>query len=124
MTTMWTKLLLLADEVAPAAKGGAGAKGAPQEPDLLITMMPLIGIGIFFYFIMIRPQTREQKRKRDLLSALKKNDQVVTIGGIIGTVASVAADSQEVTLKVDENTRIKVLRSSIQGLVNDKTENT
>ena len=124
MTTMWTKLLLLADEVAPAAKGGAGAKGAPQEPDLLITMMPLIGIGIFFYFIMIRPQTLDQKRKRDLLSALKKNDQVVTIGGIIGTVTSVAADSQEVTLKVDENTRIKVLRSSIQGLVNDKTENT
>jgi len=122
--TLWTKLLLLADEAAPAGKavpGGQGEAPAPA-PDLFVTMMPLIGIGFLFYFLLIRPQGREQKRKQQLLGSLKKNDQVVTIGGIIGTIASVSDESREVTLKVDDNTRIKVLRSSIQGLLNDKEE--
>ena len=55
----------------------------------------------------------------DLLKSLKKNDRVVTIGGIIGTVANVTPDGKEVTLKVDDNTRLKMLRSSIQTVLRD-----
>ena len=66
---------------------------------------------------MIRPQRNEQKRHQELLGSLKKNDQVQTVGGIIGTVVTVSDDY--VTIKVDDNTRLKIRRSSIQGLVTE-----
>ena len=90
--------------------------------NVMLNMLPFLLMFVVMYFLLIRPQGREQKRKQQLLGSLKKNDQVVTIGGIIGTIASVSEESREVTLKVDDNTRIKVQRSSIQGLLNDKEE--
>jgi preprotein translocase subunit YajC len=57
-----------------------------------------------------------------MLSALKKNDRVVTIGGMIGTVANITPDGQEVTLKVDDNTRIRMIRSSIQRVLSGDGE--
>ena len=69
----------------------------------------------------MRPQMKAQKEKRqkheDLLANLKKNDRVVTIGGIIGTVAEVT--DERVTLKVDDSTRMKFTRNSIQDVVTD-----
>lgn len=109
-------------EGAPAAGDGAGA--AKQPPSPLQSLIPMIGIGVFFYLIVMRPQLKAQKDKRkqheDLMANLKKNDKVVTIGGIIGTVAEVTDD--RVTLKIDDNTRMKLTRSSIQELVGDKKE--
>lgn len=83
---------------------------------------PMIIIAVLWYFLLFRPQRREQAKKEQMLSALKKNDRVITIGGIIGTVANISADGREVTLKVDDNTRIKFLRSSIQGVMKDEAE--
>jgi preprotein translocase subunit YajC len=60
-----------------------------------------------------------------MLTALKKNDKVVTIGGIVGTVANISVDDQKVevvTLKVDDNTRIKFIRSSIQRVLTSEGE--
>lgn len=71
---------------------------------------------------MIRPQSREKAKRQELLNALKKNDKIVTIGGILGTIASVSPDSDEVTIKVDENTRLRILRSSIQRVVTTESE--
>ena len=97
--------LLAADE-KPAANG-------------LDFMMfaPFVAIAIIFYFLLIRPQRREQASREAMLSALKKNDKVVTIGGVIGSVSNISPDGQEVTLKVDDNTRMKFVRSSIQRVV-------
>ena len=101
----------------------AAEEGKKQSVDPLTPLLfPLLVIGFLWYFLLFRPQKRDRLRREDVLKALKKNDRVVTIGGIIGTIASVSQDGQDVTLKVDDNTRIRMLRSSIQGPYKEKEE--
>ncbi|RIK66120.1 MAG: preprotein translocase subunit YajC [Planctomycetota bacterium] len=90
---------------------------APPQPGLESMLMPLVVIGLIMYFLMIRPQSKERKKREEMLNAVKKNDRVVTIGGIMGTVLSIKDD--EITLKVDEssNTKITFLRSAIQRVI-------
>jgi len=107
-----TTAVIAADDEKPAPAPGAG-----QGADPFQLLIPIVGIAILFYFMLIRPQRREQSKREAMLSALKKNDRVVTIGGIMGSVANISSDGQEVTLKVDDNTRIKFIRSSIQRVV-------
>ena len=88
----------------------------------IMNMLPFfLAVGFLFYFMIIRPQKREKKRRESLLQALKKNDRVVTIGGIIGVVTSVSAEGKEVSLKIDEatNAKLRVLRSSIHEVLKD-----
>ena len=80
-------------------------------------------IFMLYYFVVIRGNRRERGSRDDMLSSLKKNDRVVTIGGIIGTVAATSANGKEVTLKIDDNSRMKVLRSAIQGPLRDGDQN-
>jgi preprotein translocase subunit YajC len=109
-------LFAVGDEKGPAP-------GAGQNPDFFSTMLPpLVAIAFVFYFFVIRPQRREQTSRESMLAALKKNDRVVTVGGIIASVANITSDGQEVTLKVDDNTRIKFLRSSIQRVLSSEGE--
>jgi len=89
------------------------AEAQPKEPPFWTFLPPIIAMVALFYLLMILPQQREKQKKDALLNALKKNDRVVTIGGIIGTVANVSGDGKEITLKVDDNTRIKFTRSAI-----------
>ncbi|QDT97886.1 preprotein translocase subunit YajC [Gimesia aquarii] len=107
MNLLLTTLYLLAEE--------APAKDAPAPPQI-IQFLPIIAIVIFFYLIMFRPQQKERARREKALGELKKNDRVVTIGGIIGTIASISDNEQEVVIKIDDNSRLKVRRSAIQGL--------
>jgi preprotein translocase subunit YajC len=88
---------------------GPAPQGLLSSPILLFAML-----GLVMYFLMLRPQGKEKKQREAMLSAIKKNDRVVTIGGILGTVISVKDD--EITLKVDEssNTKITFTRSAIQ----------
>lgn len=94
----------------------------PSAPGMGSMLFPLALMGGIFYFILIRPQSKEKKRRANMLSGMKKNDRVVTIGGIIGTVTSVRDD--EVTLKVDEssNTKITFSRSSIQRILDSAAD--
>ena len=78
--------------------------------------LPLLLGGIFFlfYFIVLRPQKRRQERDRqEQLNTLNKNDKVLTTAGIYGTIVSVSDKEDEVTVKVDDNTRLKMLKASI-----------
>jgi len=77
----------------------------------LITIALII---VVFYFLLIRPQKKQQQQHRDMLASLKKNDEVITIGGIHGTIANVKDTT--VTLKVDENVKIEVQKSSIASI--------
>jgi preprotein translocase subunit YajC len=79
-------------------------------------------IGVVFYMLLLRPQRREQAQRKTMLENLKKNDHVVTIGGIYGVVQNVRAEADEVTLKVDEasNTRLRVTLSSIARVIGDQ----
>lgn len=100
----------------------AQAAGDAAKTPQWVGFAPMVLIGVFFYVFLIRPQQKEAKRRQSLLNALKKNDKVFTSGGLIGTIAEISGDGLRVTLKVDDNTRIKFLRSSIQGVLDEKTE--
>jgi len=83
-------------------------------------MLPLfVLIYIVFYFLLIRPQRKQQKQHEALLKELKKNDTVRTSGGIFGKVVSIEPDQDLVVLEVDENrnVRLRVLRSSIAAVI-------
>lgn len=87
-------------------------------------MLPMFLImGLIFYFLLIRPQSREKKKRAQMIDALKKNDRVLTIGGIVGTITAVRDD--EITLKVDEssNTKITFSRASIQRVMGNNGGN-
>lgn len=96
--------LLLAEEEAEQKPGPFGS-----------WWVPFVAIAILWYFLLLRPQRRERAKRDESLKELKKNDRVVTIGGIVGTIANISQDGREVTLKIDDNSRITMLRNSIQG---------
>ena len=89
-----------------------------------MTWLPFVAIALLFYFMMFRPEKQKRKQMQQMLDALKKNDRVVTVGGIVATVASVQKGSDEVTIKVDEgnNTKLRVLRSSIARVIKEDDE--
>uniref|UniRef100_A0A7C4QNW1 Sec translocon accessory complex subunit YajC n=1 Tax=Schlesneria paludicola TaxID=360056 RepID=A0A7C4QNW1_9PLAN len=95
------------------------AQGQAQEPSFVTMLPPIVAMVVLFFLIMIWPQQRERKKREQMLNSLKKNDRVVTIGGIIGTIANISPDGKEITLKVDDNARIKFLRSSISHKLED-----
>lgn len=80
-------------------------------PNPIAGLLPIFLIFAIFYFLLIRPQQKQQKKHQELLGQLKKNDEVVTNGGIHGTIVNV--DEQTVTLRVDDNTRIKFQKNVI-----------
>jgi preprotein translocase subunit YajC len=103
-------------------KSAAAPKKAQPDPPGWVQFLPLAFIGIMFYMILLRPQQKEQRRRQETLGSLKKSDKVVTTGGIVGTIADLSQDGRFVTLKVDDSTRIRFLRSAIHGLLDDKSE--
>lgn len=110
-------------QVAPAGQGRQGQPPACGGEQFGMTPF-FIGMIALFYFFIIRPQVRERQRRTEMLSQLKKNDKVVTIGGIIGVISSVHAETDEVVIRVDEtnNTKLRVLRSSIHQVITDEPE--
>ena len=92
---------------------------ASQSPgaSAFAQLFPMILIVVLFYFLLIAPMRKQQKRTREMLSNLKKGDQVVTSGGLYGSVASL--EDQVVWLKLTDQVKVKVARSAITGLAND-----
>ncbi|MFH0918281.1 MAG: preprotein translocase subunit YajC [Candidatus Omnitrophota bacterium] len=68
-------------------------------------------IGIIFYFLLIRPQKQKDKEHQKMLASIDKNDEVVTLGGIHGTVVNVK--EKTLILRIDENVKMEIERSSI-----------
>jgi len=86
----------------------------PQQPNPVINLFPLILIFIIFYFLLIRPQKIRQRGHQKMISELKKNDEVITAGGIHGVIVNVK--EKTVILRVDDNTRIEVEKTAIAQL--------
>lgn len=85
-------------------------------------VLPFVLIFVLFYFLLLRPQQQRQKSHKQMLSALKKGDHVVTSGGMIGTIVALTKDV--VTLQAAEKVRIKVLRDSITEVRGEDLEET
>ena len=84
----------------------------------MILLAQFVAIGFIFYFLLIRPQRKEQQRHRQMIEELKKGDEVITAGGIIGTV--VHAQDDRVTVKTGENTRVVIQRARIAQVLVDR----
>ncbi len=82
--------------------------------------LPLILLFVIFYFLLIRPQQKHQKKRQELLRSLKKGDRVVTIGGIHGLIKEINEDV--LTLKVADNVNIKFSRGGIDRVIQDEEE--
>lgn len=93
---------------------GQEVGGAPQGGGFSMLIMMAVIFAIFF-FLIIRPQRKKQKEHQSLVQSLKGGERVVTAGGIFGTVDRVLEDRVE--LKVDKNTRVQVLKTSISTVV-------
>lgn len=83
-------------------------------PNPLINLMPIILIFIIFYFLLIRPQKKAQDLHKKMIASLKKNDEVITSGGIHGTIVNVKDNT--VTLKIDDNVKVEVQKNSISTM--------
>ena len=87
---------------------------ASAQPSGIALFLPLILIMVIFYFLMIMPAQRRQKKVAEMLRNLKTGDKVITNGGIYGTIAGMDDDS--VQLRIAEQVKIKVSRAAIAGL--------
>lgn len=85
--------------------------------------LPLILIFGVFYFLLIRPQQKAQGELKKQISAIKRGDKVVTAGGIVGTVARVLDDSNEIDVDIAPNVRVSVVRSTISSVLAPKAAN-
>ena len=96
---------------AQAAGGAGGALGS---------FIPLILIFAIMYFLLIRPQQKKMKEHRAMVEALRRGDQVVTQGGLIGKVTKVK-EGDEITVQIADGVEVRVVRSTIVTVMN-KTE--
>lgn len=107
---MFFEGIALAQSAAPAAGGTSDF----LQPILTNPMLPIGFIVLVVYFLMIRPQTQKANEHKKMLGALKRNDEVVTTGGLIGRVAEIS--DKLITLEIAPNVRVRVERSQVAAL--------
>ncbi len=105
----------------PSQPGGGDGKSGGGVPNIFFGLMLAM---VVFYIFLFRGQGRKKKELAKMIQGLKKNDRVVTIGGIVGTV--VTAKEDEIVVRVDEtnNTKMTFVRQSIQRVINSDAEDT
>lgn len=101
--------LILMSAQPSGGEGGAGS--------MLVSLVPIILIFVIFWLLLIRPQQKRQKEHKKLLTELRKGDKVVTNGGMFGVISSLNDEKNLVVLRIAENTKIEILKSSIAGKV-------
>ncbi len=93
----------------------AASTAAASQPPAWITFLPFIAVGAIFWFLILRPQMRQQKDQKAKIEAIKKGDQVLTGGGFVGKVLKVDDNYAEVEL--GPNVRVKALKSTIADII-------
>jgi preprotein translocase subunit YajC len=110
---MWFEGIAWADAAGSAAAPAAGSQSFLDQM-LGNPVVPLVLVVAVFYFIIIRPQTQKTSEHQKVVKGLKKNDEIVTNGGIVGRVAEI--NDNLVTLEIAPNVRVRIERSEIKGL--------
>ena len=95
--------------------GGGGETGMS-----LTAIMPFILIFVLFYFLIIRPQTKQNRERKEMLNSVKRGDKVLTTGGIYGRVINVNDD--EVTVEIAKGINVQMIRSGISSVENPEKE--
>jgi preprotein translocase subunit YajC len=101
--------------ISPAfAQSGGFAEGG-------LGLMPIILVMVIFYFLLIRPQQKRAKQHKQMLSALKRGDKIITNGGLTGTIIKAVDDSETIEVEIAKDVKVNVVRTMIAD-VRGKTE--
>lgn len=84
------------------------------------SMWPILLMGVIFYFLLYRPQKKEQKKRKEMLENLKKDAKIVTAGGIYGTIVSLSEET--VVVRIAEKVEVKFSRSAISQILGKKND--
>ena len=127
ITLIATASLAFAENAGPDAPSApvapmspAGAPAASGVGSMLPSILLMVGIFAFMYFVLIRPQKKEEKKRKEMLSALKRGDKVVTIGGVHGTVETIGEQTIDVRIGSGNDT---VVATFNKGAVNANMSN-
>jgi preprotein translocase subunit YajC len=113
-------MLFALTSLLAASTGGAKSPPTPSGGESLFSFMLLPMLLVMGYFLLIRsPMKRQEAERNALLASLKKNDKVLTTGGIYGTIVAISEDKDEVTVKVDDNVRLRMTKGSIARKIED-----
>jgi preprotein translocase subunit YajC len=112
---MWNPFAISVAHAQDAAAGGAAG--------IVMQIMPLVLIFVVFYFLLIRPQQKKMKEHREMLTQLKRNDRVVTAGGIVATITKVKEGSDEIEAEIAPNVRVSLVRGTITSVLRPQAAN-
>jgi preprotein translocase subunit YajC len=99
------------------------ASDTQQTGNPLVSLAPLLLLGVVFYFMLIRPQKRRTQEQRRLVNSVEEGDEVMTAAGIFGTVIEIDEDEATVLIEVAPGVRLKMLRDAIRSrLVEDEDD--
>lgn len=91
------------------------AAAGADAPPAWLQLLPFVGMGLIFWFLIIRPQMKRQKEHQEKVSSMKKGDKVVTAGGLIGKVVKV--DDDYADLELAQGVRVKAVKSTIGDII-------
>jgi len=117
-------LLALAETTAAVADAAAAGEvpAAAGIAEMISMLLPLVLMFVIFYFMLIRPQKKKDKKVKEMLAALKPGDRICTIGGIYGTITGIKDDTIELAVS-NENTKLVVARWAIRNVEEVTIEN-
>lgn len=91
------------------------AAAAPDAPPAWMQFLPLVAMGVIFWFLILRPQMRRQKEQQAKIAGIKKGDQVLTGGGLVGKVLKV--DEHYAEIEIAPNVKVKAVKSTISDVI-------
>ncbi len=98
----------------------AWAQGAGGSSDFMIQLLPILLMFVIFYFLLLRPQQQRAKQHREMVENVRRGDEVVTAGGIIGKVTKVL-EGREIEVEISKDVRVRVVRDTVTTVIS-KTE--
>jgi len=110
-------ILYLPHALAMASRPNADPNAPP--PPAWVSFVPMIAMVAIFYFLLIRPQSKQRSERQRLIGDIKKGDRVITQGGIIATVVNVLPQILEV--KLNDDVKVKIQRSSVTDVLTEET---
>jgi preprotein translocase subunit YajC len=93
----------------------AGSAAVPAGPPAWMQFLPLVAMGFIFWFLILRPQMKRQKEHQSKVASLKRGDEVVTAGGLVGKVVRV--DDHYVDLELGPNVKVKAVKATIGEII-------
>ena len=94
----------------------------PQGPNFLMQIAPFLLIIPIFYFLLIRPQQKQEKKRREMISHLNSGDKIVTTSGIVATVDRMKNDNY-MDVKISDNVKVTILKSAVMTLYQEHMQN-